>query len=193
MDEEQEKRALALQVLNSAPPAALLREPVDYIFADHFRQRTLCRVLDEIADETGWDLEKVEAANRFLGEDFALHIADEEEDLFPLLQRRTGPEEEIGDFIDQLCEDHERNGADADRIRGSLTMVLEQGGADLPAQDFRDLLRRFSADEKRHLIFENAIILPFARARLTADDLKNFGKRMAARRGLDYPAPEKTC
>ena len=190
MDKEQEKRALALQALNSAPPPGLLSEPIDYIFADHFRQRTLCRILEEVADEPAWDREKVDAALRFLMQDFALHIADEEKDLFPLLRRRADPEANIREFVGQLNEDHKRAGVRFDQIVERFSSVLERAGTKPAGQRFRELLRQFAEAEKRHLIFENAIILPLARAELTGDDLRTLGKRMADRRGLDYPELE---
>ena len=47
-----------------------------------------------------------------------------------------------------------------------------------------ELLARFAANERQHLIVENAIVLPLARARLSEDDKQKLGMRMAARRGL---------
>ena len=38
-----------VEVLETAPPADQFAQPLDYIFAEHFRQRVLCNVLDAIA------------------------------------------------------------------------------------------------------------------------------------------------
>jgi hemerythrin-like domain-containing protein len=49
----------------------------------------------------------------------------------------------------------------------------------------RTRLARFAGHARRHLILENAIILPFARLRLTRHDLETLRLRMMQRRGLD--------
>lgn len=186
MNKQQEAKAMALQALDTMPPAAQLTTPLDYIFADHFRQRVLCSVLDDIAETGVVDRDIAAAALRFLKTDFAPHVIDEEEDLFPLLRRRSQPEDRIEDVLGDLSQEHASDKLDADGIVEGLQTVLESddNAAD---DDLRILLRRFAASERRHLIVENAIVMPLARTRLTKDDLRNLGRRMAARRGLDYP------
>ena len=177
----EDQRALALSVLAVPPPAELLGAPIDYFFADHFRQRTLCRLIDEISNARECDDECVRAVVRFLGDDFGKHIADEEEDLFPLLQLRGEPDDRIGDIVGQLCEEHAADRKDADAVAAGLDALLDRSGY---STALRKLLRRFAANERRHFLVENAIVLPLARARLTADDLVDLGRRMARRRGL---------
>jgi hemerythrin-like domain-containing protein len=187
MNKRQEARAMAIAALETMPPASQLLSPLEYIFADHFRQRVLCRVLDEIADDGGSDKGVVAAALGFLKSDFAPHVIDEEEDLFPLLRRRAQPEDRIEDVLGELSQEHAADKLDAEQIINGLEAALDPEGADPFSDDFRVLLHRFAANERRHLIVENAIVMPLARARLTKEDLRNIGRRMAARRGLDYP------
>lgn len=187
MERQQEVRSLTLDALRVAPPTALLLAPLDYIHAEHFRQRALCKALEEIAEASECDGEILAAAVDFLKGDFGTHIVDEEQDLFPLLRRRATPEDDIGELLGSLSNDHGAEVRDADVI---VTRVCGPGMAWPPAgiePEYRDLLRRFSRNERRHLSYENAIVLPLARLRLTPDDLRNLGRRMAARRGLDYP------
>ena len=129
----------------------------------------------------------IAAALRFLKTDFGLHIIDEEEDLFPLLRRRTPPGDRLNEVMGELSLEH----ADA---KPAADQIIEGLAASLAAPEDRpntpvsqDLLTRFAANERRHLVAENAIILPLARAHLRPDDLRTLGKRMAARRGLDFP------
>jgi iron-sulfur cluster repair protein YtfE (RIC family) len=89
VNKQEEARHMALATLAAPPPAEHLASPLDYIFAEHFRQRTLCWMIDRIADERERDEECISAVLRFLREDFGAHIIDEEEDLFPLLRRRA--------------------------------------------------------------------------------------------------------
>lgn len=187
MERSQKERRLALEALNHPPPPALFAEPLDYFFAEHFRQRTLCSLLDDLAEHASLDPETVKVVVRFLRGDFGLHVRDEEEDLFPLLRLRAKPEDRIEDVLGDLSHDHALDAFDAETILGAL------GGREpFPACDVetRNLLLRFSKNERRHLTCENAIILPLARARLLPEDIINLGRRMAARHGEPYPEPE---
>jgi iron-sulfur cluster repair protein YtfE (RIC family) len=185
MRKQEEKQVLALEALGNAPPSSQLAEPLDYIFAEHFRQRVLCNMLDEIADQERPDRQMIEAVLRFLRVDFAPHMQDEEHDLFPLLRRRAEPEDRIEDVIGQLTQEHAADRLDARLITEGLSKVLAGKAATGVASSLGKLLHRFAENERNHLTLENAIILPLARVRLTADDIRNMTKQMAARRGID--------
>jgi len=47
---------------------------------------------------------------------------------------------------------------------------------------------RFVETQRRHIIWENNIVLPLARRRLNADDRAVMGRNMAARRKIEFPA-----
>ncbi|MCR9135244.1 MAG: hemerythrin domain-containing protein [Alphaproteobacteria bacterium] len=187
MNKRQEARAMAIDTLETMPPVSQLLSPLDYIFADHFRQRVLCRVLDDIADDQAGDKPLVLAALQFLRSEFAPHVIDEEEDLFPLLRRRAEPDDRIEEVLGDLSQEHAADKLDADRIMVGLEQAHQAAGDSGMNDEFRALLHRFAANERRHLIVENAIVMPLARARLTKGDLRSLGRRMAARRGLDFP------
>lgn len=184
MDKAAEKRRHALAALSERPAAALLREPIEYIFADHFRQRMLCGVLDGLATAKRPDSELAARALEFLRGDFSLHVLDEEEDLFPLLRRRAAPDDDIAPVLGELSAEHAADKRDAEAIAETLTADTP------PIKDWRVLFSRFAANERHHLIVENAIVLPLARVRLTAGDRSSLGRRMAARRGVEYPEGE---
>lgn len=185
MNKRDEAKKLAVEALTQALPPSLFYEPIDYVFADHFRQRTLCRVLDDLADMAVIDFDLLDPALEFLKREFGPHVLDEEEDLFPLLRSRAEPEDEINEVLGQLCEEHAADETDAKQIIALLeTAKSNAETAELTNND-RELLRRFAANERQHLIVENAIVLPLARARLSETDKQNLGMRMAARRGTD--------
>ncbi|NNJ77081.1 MAG: hemerythrin domain-containing protein [Anderseniella sp.] len=184
MKKQEEKEVLALEALGNAPPSSQLAEPLDYIFAEHFRQRVLCNALDEIADQERPDRHMIEAVLRFLRVDFAPHMQDEEHDLFPLLRRRAEPEDRIDDVIGQLTQEHAADRLDAKLITEGLSKVLAGKAATGVTSSLGKLLHRFAENERNHLTLENAIILPLARVRLTADDIRNMAKQMATRRGI---------
>jgi hemerythrin-like domain-containing protein len=193
MDRNAEARRQAIAMLNEAPPPVRLLSPIDYIFADHFRHRTLCRVLDDIAQGAEFDRETVIAALRFLETDYRIHLLDEEEDLFPLLRQRAAAEDCVDEVLDQLSLEHGEEQKTADAVIEKLSAMLGSRGAKPADADFRDQLRRFAAQDRRHLTVENAIVLPLARARLSPGDLRDIGKSMAARRGLEYPEPNSAA
>lgn len=189
MEEHQERRSLAIKALIEKPPASLFAEPVEYIFAEHFRQRSLCSVLEQIAEQDPVDIEMAEAAQGFLETDFPLHVIDEEEDLFPLLRRRAKPDDGIKDVLGQLSHDHALDQFDAETLLEVLSrFVSDRTGCCSKAEAQR--FKAFATNEKRHLICENAIVLPLARIRLTPADMHSFGRRMAARRGIDFQDPK---
>ncbi len=185
MSVEEESEVLALEALSKAPAASQLAEPLDYIFAEHFRQRVLCNALDEIADQERPDHQLIKAVLRFLRVDFAPHMQDEEHDLFPLLRKRAEPEDRVDDVIGQLTQEHAADRLDAKLITEGLAKVLAGKTTTGAKSSLGKLLHRFAENERNHLTLENAVVLPLARVRLTADDLQNMAMQMAARRGVE--------
>lgn len=73
--------------IERAPPA-LLKEPLEFLFAEHYRHRHMCKVLEYLAAAPGFEAGLIASTDDFIRYDLALHVIDEEEDLFPLLRRR---------------------------------------------------------------------------------------------------------
>jgi len=165
-------------------PADLVHEPLNWLFAEHYRHRQLCRLIERVGTATVVLREETEEILTFLRQDMALHIIDEEEDLFPLLRRRCLPEDELGPLLGSLSAEH-RDDMEQTRVLSTLLeRALTEGqppGHDL---ETRRLFTDFALHERRHIALENAVILPIARLRLTARDLRALSTRMAARRGV---------
>ena len=184
MKEREEERHLALEALSTRPPDSLFTEPSEYVFADHFRQRTLCKILDDIATAETIDLEMVQAALAFLKTEMGPHVLDEEEDLFPLLRSRVMPEDEIDMILGQLSQEHAADEVDALQIIKILEALISSDNSEGIDADAVKLLKRFASNGRQHLILENAIVLPLARVRLTEIDCNKLSRRMADRRGV---------
>ncbi|WP_299398847.1 hemerythrin domain-containing protein [Pelagibius sp.] len=174
--------AIAKRPRLEAMPASLLAKPLDYIFADHFRQRTLCNLLEELADATALDEALAREVVAFLVGDMAVHVLDEEDDLFPLLRRRCPPEDEIEAVLGALAREHEADERMAGNIVEGLQACVATGNAPRADPDLRARLTEFARRQRRHLAVENSIVLPIARQRLTELDLANLTKRMTERR-----------
>ncbi len=161
----------------------LLAKPLEFILADHLRQRNLCRLLDRLAEEPLLDHDLAEALADHLAGDMAIHVLDEEEDLFPLLRRRAKAEDEVERVLGLLSREHAEDDRAAETIAARLREAVAAKHRSLD-EEVRSALRGFAHRQRRHLAVENAIVMPLAEARLTVKDLQGLARRMAVRRGL---------
>ncbi len=168
---------------------SLLANPLDFISEDHLRERQICAVIDGLASADALDRQAATTVLRFLNEELNVHLRDEMEDLFPLLARRCTEEDAIEGAIDRIRADQDEAMRLLPEVRAMLAGCLDRG-ADLTAKE-RAVLSRFAGHVRRHLVAENAILLPIARARLTRADLQTLSKHMRTRRGLP-DSPETT-
>ncbi len=169
-------------------PENLFREPVEYIFADHFRQRMYLAHLDDITAMQAGALRREEAnqALHFLRSEMIWHLEDEEQDLFPLLRSRCKPEDDIDAALNLLSMEHERDANLAEIIIAGLEKI--SAGKSLTNKDeFSRAQAAFAEAHRRHLAWENGVVLPLARRRLSTADMADLGRSMAARRKIDYP------
>jgi len=164
----------------------LLANPLDFISEDHLRERQVCAMIDRLATADVLNRQEVTTVLRFLNEELNVHLRDEMDDLFPLLARRCTAEDAIEGVIDRIRADQDEAMRLMPQVRAMLAACLDSG-ADLSAKE-RALLSEFAGHVRRHLVAENAILLPIARARLTQADLRLLTKHMRSRRGLpDFP------
>ena len=169
-------------------PVDLLREPLNWIFAEHHRQRQLCDGLQTLSRVPTFHAALIASVLDYLETDLKMHHIDEEEDLFPLLRRRCLPEDEIEQVLGALAADHVREEANAHIVCEGLQKALERGHPPSGDVSFGRTLRAYSHDLRHHLAIENAVVLPIARIRLEQADLDGLSHRMAARRGIKLKA-----
>lgn len=173
-------------------PPELVHEPLNWLFADHYRHRQLCRLLERVGNATVLLRDEAREIVDFLRHDMPLHIIDEEDDLFPLLRRRCQPADELGALLGALSAEHRDDLEQARALASGLERALTDGQAPGRDRDTRRLFTEFALHDRRHIALENAVVLPIARLRLTAADLRSLSVRLAARRGilLDTPGDE---
>lgn len=160
----------------------LLSQPLEFIHVEHLRHRELCQAAEELADADAFDDQLATAIVSFLENDMALHVIDEEEDLFPILRRRLKPSDEAGRVIGLLSGEHAADEALSREIASGLKSAIAARASRLPKAVGNALLA-FADRQRRHLSIENAILLPLAARRLSKRDLDQMARRMAARRG----------
>jgi hemerythrin-like domain-containing protein len=172
-----------------AIPENLLREPIDYVYADHFRQRVVCKLLDDIAYDPGAPevgrLATVVA--EYMERDLPRHVADEEQDLFPLLRTRCEPRDSIESVLSQLSEEHAKDEGLSSTLLAGLHS-LAKGQVPNDQASFLNAVASFAESQRRHLAWEERLVLPLARKRLANADLLKMGRSMAARRDIAFPA-----
>lgn len=160
-----------------------LRNPLEFIHEDHLRGRQICALIDGIVASDAPQADDVDQVLSFLQNELPLHLKDEEEDLFPILRKRCEPEDDIARVIRRLLSDHLHAAEDTPPVIATLKELAARPRA--LTDNECQMLSEFAAHSRRHLILENAVILPFARLRLTRSDLYSLCRRMCARRGLD--------
>ncbi|MGF1593706.1 MAG: hemerythrin domain-containing protein [Kiloniellaceae bacterium] len=167
---------------------ALLRDPLNFFFAEHFRQRTLCNLIEEMTHAEILDEETVSGVLEFLRHDMELHVQDEEQSLFPLMRCRCPPEDEIERVLSALSAEHAGDRHLAELMISGLEAVLAEGRPVGSETGLREAMVDFARNERRHLALENSVLLPLARLRLTAKDLAEMSASMIERRRATSPS-----
>lgn len=181
MNRERESRARDGGIEPISPD--LMATPLDFFFAEHFRHRQLCALIDQLSTTIFFDPGPIAEVVDFLRFEAPTHIIDEEEDLFPLLRRRCLPEDEVEGVLGVLSAEHKADAILGRAVRDYLERCLDTRAAPGASLDGRRDLAAFATQERRHLALENAVVLPIARQRLTPEDLAGLARRLAARRG----------
>ena len=157
-------------------PLALLRACHKNILAHCDRLESLLAHIDK----QGIDDEARKAARdivRYFSGSARLHHRDEEEDLFPRLNRQSL---RIAELIRDLKQEHTK----LDQLWENMVTELKP----LPDKHFSDgflqATRDFCTLSRQHVNRENMEFLPLAASSLSQLDLDEIGASMAARRGV---------
>lgn len=142
-----------------------LENPLDFMAEDHLREREVCTLIDRMVEGEPVDHEDIAMMRTFLIDDLPKHLADEE----------------IDKMITRLQADHRHAIGDSPAI---AALIVAQADRKKPLSE-TDCAKMsdFATHARRHLILENAILLPLARARLTKADLEKMRAHMLERRG----------
>ena len=160
----------------------LTRDPIAALEAEHVTLLALCDVLEQIADQLPHHVSRVQArvAASQLTVDLRAHIRFEEDELFPLLRDRAFLDYPIRTILAQLEREHDADEIYAQEIAEELRAIDDSGGP-RNAEMLGYMLRGFFVSQRRHIQWENTLLLPIAREILETGDLDRLNRRLAAR------------
>ena len=158
-------------------------EPLALLRACHKNIIAYCDRLEALVthiDAQGIDDEARKAARdivRYFSSSALLHHRDEEEDLFPRLNRQSI---KIAELIRDLKQQHVK----LDQLWEIIAPELKKLPEDNFSAEFLQASREFCALSRQHVNRENMEFLPLAASSLSELELKDIGESMAARRGV---------
>jgi len=114
---------------------------------------------------------------RYFSTSALLHHRDEEEDLFPRLNRQSI---RIAELIRDLKQEHEK----LDQLWEIISPELKKLPDDKFSDNFLQASSEFCTLSRQHVNRENMEFLPLAANSLSELELKDIGESMAARRGV---------
>jgi hemerythrin-like domain-containing protein len=160
-----------------------IRAPLEFLTGHHDRQSAMCAGLERLARDPG--AADAAATARllldYLIHELPLHVADEEEDLLPLLARCATEEDGIDTLLAQILSEHEGDTAFEACLTGPLEAIAAGRLPARPEIFARDAVA-FATMQRRHVAWENGTIIPLARLRLGAGELARLAAAMTARR-----------
>jgi hemerythrin-like domain-containing protein len=149
-------------------------DPLALIEEDHALQLELCDLLEALADSLpGFNRGTARSAAAILRQGFKPHLQFEEEMLFPLLRRRAPEGSALEPIMQQLEAEHTADEGFAHELADELELLADTGLM-RNAEMLGYMLRGFFWQQRRHIEWENRVLLPLARQTLTRADLATF-------------------
>ncbi len=150
-------------------------DPIDLIESDHRLQLELCDLLELIADCLPSTVHGtvLETAGSTLRDGFRAHMQFEDTILFPLLRQRGAERPLLCSALDQLAHEHVTDEDFGQEVADALD-GLQQSGPPKNPDMIGYMLRGFFLCQRRHVEWENAVVLPEARSLLTEQDLDDL-------------------
>jgi hemerythrin-like domain-containing protein len=161
----------------------MLRNPLEIIEHAHALQEELCDALERIADGLPDDVDRrlCARASANLRFDIPLHHRDEEEALFPRLRLYAQPADGLELILDRLASEHSSDTDLGSEIVEWLDHLAEGKRLGNPEM-VGYMLRGFFESYRRHIYWENTLVIPVARKRFTAEDYAAIAQVMERNR-----------
>jgi len=167
------------ETLSTEPPAPLPNAPIEAVAAacDHIKMTTSLMTQPPAGRDSHWEKVVLTA----LRVDIPRLLADEAEDLFPILQLAVRKTDDLETILSRLQGDQDELRARSAASLSALEACSQESERALDVALKSDLAA-LAARVRQHVSLLNAIILPIARLRLTLEDIATLGAGMATRR-----------
>jgi cytochrome c553 len=153
--------------------------PLEALQEAHGRKQDLCDLLEMIADALpSPDRALCMRAAAQMTIELPVHHADEDLGLFPLLRARCRSEDRIEPVLDRLSDEHMDDEASMEEIVLLLRRFAAGNARDDQGAAAGYALRGFFEGQRRHIAWEEAVVMPLARARLSQEDLAQLSECM---------------
>jgi hemerythrin-like domain-containing protein len=157
-----------------APTEANCRaiDPIRLLQEDNALRLDLCDLLEHIADSLPENAapQLAQLASTALERGWANHVAFEEQALFPLLSRHRRKNPDLLAGLDQLALEHAADSSLDQELVDTLDDLARGGPPDNPEM-VGYLLRAHFVPMRRHILWENAFLIPAARRLLSSEDI----------------------
>ena len=176
----------------TAIAGALPLDPLERLAAEHPLQLELCNALELIADglPNRFDQKLVHEATNVLAHGMARHFLFEEEVFFPMLRRRAASDASLVAALDQLEIEHGRDAGLSSELAEELRYFLMKEHPRNPEM-LGYMLRGYFEGQRRHIEWENSVVLPAARRFLTRPDLDELARLIE--HGASKPAAGRSA
>jgi hemerythrin-like domain-containing protein len=162
-------------------------DPLALLRACHSKMLAHCDLLDALvqqvrAGEQG-DAARKAAQDiiRYFSGSAPLHHRDEEEDLFPRINRQSL---RIAELVHNLKREHQ----ELDSLWAAVLPELQRIPDDGFSDDLQAAAARFCELTRQHINRENRELLPLVASSLSTQELGYVGEAMAQRRGVKFTA-----
>ncbi len=169
---------LAIEQALSSSEIAL--SPLDRLVAMRLVLQAFCAIVRSLSTVSPELFRAMAGAlAHFLAQDFVRIVTEEQDGLLVYLRRRLMLGDELDTLIEHLHDEHRQDCEQARILSGRCGEFATGIETDWP--DLLEALSAFAEQQRRHLIWEDATILPVARERLQADDLQSWSAEMTRR------------
>jgi hemerythrin-like domain-containing protein len=170
------------------PEEDIMTDPIAIIENEQMEFLKLCTALETIADALprNIDLYQVNVATLFLRNSFADLLAVQEALLFVPLRQRTMAGDDCEAILSQIEREHVADRELAIEVADALEEVNTRGFVANPEM-LGYLLRCFFEGQRRHAAWEQLIVYPLCRLRLTDADLAGITLRLGEKPRYVFP------
>jgi hemerythrin-like domain-containing protein len=154
-------------------------DPLGLLRACHRKMLAHCDLLEGLLSEP--DPATARQVQRYFSTSAVTHHRDEEQDLFPRLNRQSM---KLADLVHRLKQEH----AELDRLWARIATGLHQLQQSRDDPAFVEAVQAYCTLTREHIRRENTEFLPLAASSLSHAALGEIGESMAARRGVRYSA-----